>query len=66
MTIDDQECNECGASDWNKIFDKDYPERRRERDRTVQTVYACESCGAEGRHFEHQDGGPDTYSGAFR
>jgi len=66
MTIEDQECNECGASDWTYVLDKDYPERRRERDRTVQTVYSCNECGAEGKHFEHQDGGPDTYSGAFR
>jgi len=66
MDIDEQECNECGASDWSELFSKDYPERRRERDRTVQTIYACTECGSEGKHFEHNDGGPDTMSGAFR
>lgn len=66
MAIENRQCNECGSNEWNNVMDKDYPERRRERDRTIQTVYICENCGAEGRHFEHQSGGSDIYSGAFR
>jgi len=66
MELDNQDCNECGASNWNKALEKDYPERRNERDRTVKTVYSCQECGAEGKHFEHKDGGADTLSGAFR
>lgn len=62
----DTDCNSCGDSDWSKVVETDYPERRRDRDRTIKTVYECQSCGAEGRHFEHQDGGTDTYSGAMR
>lgn len=62
----ERECNNCGSSEWHQILTKDYPERRRERDRTVQTVYACESCESEGRHFVHNNGGPDTFSGALR
>ncbi len=65
MSIE-QSCNECGAEEWEYLFDKDYPEHRPERDRTVQTVYKCDNCGAEGKHFEHKNGGPDTYTGAFR
>ena len=66
MAIEDRECNECGASDWSKVLDTNYPKRRNERNRTVKNVYACQECGAEGKHFEHNGGGPDTYSGAFR
>lgn len=66
MELDNQDCNQCGASNWNKALEKDYPERRRERDRTIQRVYICQECGAEGKHFVHQDGGGDTLSGAFR
>jgi hypothetical protein len=66
MTIEDQECNECGASDWDFLFDKGYPERRRERDQTVQSVYKCEECGAEGKHFDRQDSGTEQLTGAFR
>lgn len=62
----ERECNNCGGSDWSRILEDDYPQRRRERDRTVKTVYVCDSCGAEGRHFEHQNGGTEQYSGALR
>lgn len=62
----DVECNECGGTDWSEVLTTDYPERRRERDRTEKQVYECESCGAEGRRFVHNAGGPDTFSGAFR
>lgn len=61
----DRTCNDCGDSDWTELLDTSYPERRRDRDQTVKTVYECKSCGAQGRHFEHHDG-PDTFSGAFR
>jgi len=66
MDIDEQTCGDCGASEWKQVVQTDYPERRQERDRTVRTVYECADCGAEGTHFEHRDGGPDTFSGAFR
>jgi len=62
----DRDCNDCGSGEWNRLFDTDYPDRRRERDRTVKTVYECESCGSEGSHFAHNDGGSDTFSGALR
>jgi hypothetical protein len=66
MSSSDTNCGECGASDWRKLFSEEYPERRRERDRTVRTVYRCCECGAEGKYFEHQDGGADVYSGAMK
>jgi uncharacterized Zn finger protein len=66
MSIEDQECKECGSSNWTEVFQTDYPERRRERDRTVKTVYECEECGAEGRHFDQRDSGTEQLSGAFR
>lgn len=66
MTIDNQECNQCGESDWKEVLTKDYPERRQERDRTVKTVYVCDECGAEGRHFDHQDSGTEQLTGALR
>lgn len=59
-------CGNCGATDWSKVLSTDYPERRRERDRTVKTVYTCQECGAEGKHFEHQDDGTEQLSGAMR
>lgn len=64
--VDDRQCTECGATDWNDVWEDSYPERRNERDRTVKTVYVCQDCGSEGRHFEHNAGGPDTYSGSLR
>ena len=66
MSVDDQTCGECGASDWNEVLSTDYPERRRERDRTVKTVYQCEECGAEGNHFNHQNEGTEQFTGAMR
>lgn len=66
MLIEDQQCNECGASSWTELVQTDYPERRRERDRTVKTVYRCDECGAEGKHFDHQNTGTVQLSGAFR
>jgi DNA-directed RNA polymerase subunit RPC12/RpoP len=62
----DINCTECGSSDWSKVLSDDYPEHRRERERTVKTVYTCNDCGAEGRHFEHQHEGTEQYSGAIR
>jgi len=59
-------CNECGSSNWNEVLSDSYPERRRDRDQTVKTVYTCRECGAEGRHFEHQDEGTEQLSGAMR
>lgn len=64
--MSDTICNKCGASNWTKLFEKDYPERRRDRDRTIQTVYECESCGAFGKHFNHQDQGTEQYTAAMR
>lgn len=66
MGIEEKTCTECSASDWTKMLEDDYPEHRSERDRTVKTVYRCNECGAEGKHFEHNDGGVDTMSGALR
>jgi len=66
MSTDDRQCGECGSSEWTEILQTDYPERRRERDRTVKTVYQCDECGAEGKHFNHQDGGTEQFSGAMR
>jgi hypothetical protein len=62
----DRNCNECGADSWTKLVEDDYPERRRERDRTVKRVYHCQECGAEGRHFDRQESGTEQYSGALR
>ncbi len=64
--VEDRECATCGSTDWEEIWENSYPERRKERHRTVKTVYVCQNCGSEGRHFEHRAGGPDTYSGALR
>lgn len=61
-----RECNECGASDWKQVVSTSYPERRRDRDQTIKTVYECQSCGSEGRHFDQQDSGTEQYSGAMR
>lgn len=66
MSMDSRTCTECGASDWTKLLDTDYPERRQERDRTIRSVYKCNECGAEGRHFEHQNSGTQQFSGAMR
>lgn len=62
----ERDCNNCGDSDWKRVLENDYPERRRERDRTVETIYECGGCGSEGKHFVHNDGGTDTFSGALR
>lgn len=62
----DTDCNECGSSDWNKLLEDDYPERRRERDRTVKEVYQCNNCGAEGKRFDRQQSGTVQRSGAMR
>jgi hypothetical protein len=59
-------CNNCGASDWDKLFDIGYPEKRRDRDQTVKTVYRCEECGSEGRHFDRQSTGTEQLTGAMR
>lgn len=67
MEVDNQNCTECGGSNWEKVFDTAYPERRKERKRTVKTVYVCGECDAEGKYFEHNNAdGTDTMSGAFR
>lgn len=66
MVVDDRECNNCGASNWTKVLETDYPERRRDRDRTVKTLYACDECNEEGKHFEHQHMGTEKYTGALR
>lgn len=65
MELDSTTCSECDATDWNKILENDYPERRKERERTVESIYQCKECGAEGKHFEHNSGS-DTLSGAMR
>lgn len=61
----EKSCTNCGSSDWNELFNKDYPEHRSDRDRTIQTVYECDECGAQGKRFEHNGGGPDIFSGAM-
>lgn len=61
----ERECNNCGATEWTKLLTDDYPERRRERERTVKTVYECDECGRQGRHFDQNSGG-EQYSGAMR
>lgn len=66
MDVEDRDCRECGASNWNFLLDEGYPDRRRERDQTVREVYVCESCGAEGRRFDQQDDGTVTFSAAMR
>jgi len=66
MENSDQRCNNCELSDWKEVFDTRYPDSRRERDQTVKTVYVCNSCGAEGKHFEHKNSGTEQMSGAFR
>lgn len=62
----ERDCNNCGNSAWKQLLKKEYPERRRERERTVQTVYECEVCGTEGKHFEHKGGTKPIFSGALR
>lgn len=66
MSVDDKNCRECGASNWSKVAEMDYPERRRERNRTVKEVYSCEECGTEGRRFNQQKNGTIQFSGALR
>jgi len=66
MEIANRTCTECGASNWNYAFDKSYPDRRRDRDQTVQTIYQCKECGAEGKHFEHNHQGTEMLTGALR
>lgn len=62
----DVTCSECGSTSWRQLLEKDYPERRQERDRTIERVYLCAECDAQGKHFIHQDGGLPTFSGAMR
>jgi len=63
----ERNCGDCGATDWAKMLESEYPEHRQERDRTVETVYKCRECGAQGKHFEYNNGdGSDNYSGALR
>lgn len=62
----DRICNNCGSGEWTKLVSNDYPERRRERDRTVRTTYRCDECGAEGRHFDRQQTGTEQFAGAMR
>lgn len=66
MTTMDTDCSSCGCSDWKKLAEDDYPERRRERDRTVKTVYICTQCGAEGKHFDDGESGYERFTGAMR
>lgn len=62
----DRKCSECGETNWKELLQDNYPERRRERDRTVKTVYKCMQCGSFGRHFRHRHEGTEVFSGAFR
>ena len=62
----DRECNECGSTDWKTLDSRGYPERRNERNQTIKTVYRCQSCGAQGRHFEHNHEGTEIFSAAMR
>jgi len=66
MSVDDRTCVECGSANWTKLLEEDYPQKRRERDRTIKHVYKCAECGAEGRHFERQDSGTNQFAGALR
>jgi len=66
MSVDERTCNECGASNWTKVVDDAYPDRRRDRDKTVKTVYACDSCDSEARHFDQRNDGTEIFSGAMR
>jgi hypothetical protein len=66
MSSVDRDCNECGSSEWTEIVETSYPERRKERAQTVKTVYACDQCGAEGRHFDQRNDGTTQYAGAMR
>jgi uncharacterized Zn finger protein len=60
-------CNDCGSSEWREIvpLKTSYPERRKERERTVRRILECENCGAEGRRFEDGHSGHIQYSGAM-
>lgn len=62
----DLECTECGGEEWTLLNEKDYPERRRERDRTVEQVYRCNECGAQGKRFDQKNDGTVQLSGAMR
>lgn len=63
----ERECNECGSSDWNKLLEEQYPERRsKDRDKTTKEVFVCNECGAEGRRFEDGHSGGIQHSGAAR
>lgn len=68
MSIEEQVCSECGESDWKELegMEKSYPERRRERDRTVRRLFRCRSCGAQARRFEDGQSSEIQYSGAMR
>lgn len=62
----DSNCKNCGSDEWVLLYENDYPERRTERDRTVERCYRCDACSKEGKHFEHNDGGPDQFTGVLR
>jgi hypothetical protein len=66
MSIDSRQCSECGSTDWRFLFENSYPDRRRERDRTVMSLYVCNNCGAEGKHFDQQNDGTEQFTKALR
>lgn len=69
MSLEDRECNECGASDWNEIeaATTQYPERRsRDSNKTTRRVFECRDCGSEGRKFEDGQSSNVQFSGALR
>jgi len=65
MEPDTVPCNDCGSTDWKAAHTNTYPERRKEREQTVENIYVCKSCGSEGKHFENNDGA-EILSGALR
>jgi phage terminase large subunit GpA-like protein len=63
----DRQCNNCGESNWTKVHDEQYPERRqRDGDKTEKHVYECENCGKEGRKFVDGETGGVQYTGYAR
>lgn len=62
----DKQCNDCGSTEWKKVFEDGYPEHRRDRDQTTRQILVCKSCGSEARRFIDGYEGIETLTGALR
>jgi len=35
----ERSCNSCGSTDWILVYEESYPERRKDRHRTIKRIY---------------------------